>query len=555
MSFIRVAGAQINLRVGDLEYNEARIAEAMEWAEAERARLLLLPELAVCGYPPEDLVLRPAFLEANREAVDRLARRAGETATVVGFAEPLPPSATAHRGAPDAVERRAANAAALLRRGRTVGVYRKVMLPNYGVFDEDRHFAPGSAPDAVWEIGGAKVGVSICEDIWVEDGPPARQAAAGAQLLVNINGSPYQIGKPDQRMGHVRRQAERSGLPVVYLNLVGGQDELVFDGASLAVGGDGRLLYRAPSFAEERFTVDVPIGGGESREGPGSAPQLETNEEIYRALTLGFGDYVRKNGFEKVIVGLSGGIDSALTATVAADALGPEAVRGVTMPSRFSSPGSVGDSRELARRLGIRLDEIPIADLFAAYQTTLEEVFAGTEFGVAEENLQSRIRGALLMALSNKYGEMVAATGNKSEMAVGYATLYGDLAGGFAVLKDVFKTKVYELARWRNRRGEAIPEAILSKPPSAELRPGQLDTDSLPPYEVLDPILAAYIEEDRSVGDIAAAGADRELAQRVAGLVDRNEYKRRQAPPGVKITAKAFGRDRRLPITNGWRKG
>lgn len=555
MSFIRVAGAQINLRVGDLEYNEARIAEAMEWAEAERARLLLLPELAVCGYPPEDLVLRSAFLEANREAVDRLARRAGETATVVGFAEPLPPSAAAHRGAPDAVERRAANAAALLRRGRTVGVYRKVMLPNYGVFDEDRHFAPGSAPDAVWEIGGVKVGVSICEDIWVEDGPPARQAAAGAQLLVNINGSPYQIGKPAQRMGHVRRQAERSGLPVVYLNLVGGQDELVFDGASLAVGGDGRLLYRAPSFAEERFTVDVPIGGGESREAPGSAPQLETNEEIYQALTLGFGDYVRKNGFEKVIVGLSGGIDSALTATVAADALGPEAVRGVTMPSRFSSPGSVGDSRELARRLGIRLDEIPIADLFATYQTTLEEVFAGTEFGVAEENLQSRIRGALLMALSNKYGEMVAATGNKSEMAVGYATLYGDLAGGFAVLKDVFKTKVYELARWRNRRGEAIPEAILSKPPSAELRPGQLDTDSLPPYEVLDPILAAYIEEDRSVGDIAAAGADRELAQRVAGLVDRNEYKRRQAPPGVKITAKAFGRDRRLPITNGWRKG
>lgn len=555
MSFIRVAGAQINLRVGDLEYNEARIAEAMEWAEAEGARLLLLPELAVCGYPPEDLVLRSAFLEANREVVDRLARRAGETATVVGFAEPLPPSASAHRGAPDAVERRVANAAALLRGGRTVGVYRKVMLPNYGVFDEDRHFAPGSAPDAVWEIGGMKVGVSICEDIWVEDGPPARQAAAGAQLLVNINGSPYQIGKPAQRMGHVRRQAERSGLPVVYLNLVGGQDELVFDGASLAVGGDGRLLYRAPSFAEERFTVDVPIGGGESREASGSSPQLETNEEIYRALTLGFGDYVRKNGFEKVIVGLSGGIDSALTATVAADALGPEAVRGVTMPSRFSSPGSVGDSRELARRLGIRLDEIPIADLFATYQTTLEEVFAGTEFGVAEENLQSRIRGALLMALSNKYGEMVAATGNKSEMAVGYATLYGDLAGGFAVLKDVFKTKVYELARWRNRRGEAIPEAVLSKPPSAELRPGQLDTDSLPPYEVLDPILAAYIEEDRSVGDIAAAGADRELAQRVAGLVDRNEYKRRQAPPGVKITAKAFGRDRRLPITNGWRKG
>ena len=554
MSNVRVAGAQINLRVGDLEYNEARIAEAMEWAEAERADILLLPELAVCGYPPEDLVLRPAFVEANREAIRRLAARAGETLAVVGFVDRAPPAA-APRGAPDAEERGAANAAALLRRGKTMGVYHKVMLPNYGVFDEDRHFAPGSAPEAVWEAGGVRVGVSVCEDIWVEGGPPSRQAAAGAQLLVNINGSPFQVGKPAQRLRHIRREAQGGGVPVVYLNLVGGQDELVFDGASTAVDGNGSILYQAPSFAEDCFAVDIPIGAGKAAEPPPPAPPLDMREQIYRALTLGFGDYVRKNGFEGVVVGLSGGIDSALTAVIAADALGPGAVRGITMPSDFSSPGSVNDSRELARRLGIRLDEIPIADLFAAYQTTLADVFAGTSFGVAEENLQSRIRGALLMAVSNKFGEMVAATGNKSEMAVGYATLYGDLAGGFAVLKDVFKTKVYELARWRNRRGEVIPEAILSKPPSAELRPGQLDTDSLPPYEVLDPILAAYIEEDRSVGEITASGADRETVERVAALVDRNEYKRRQAPPGVKITAKAFGRDRRTPITNAWRKG
>ena len=553
MSSVRVAGAQINLRVGDLEYNEARIVAAMEWAEEERADILLLPELAVCGYPPEDLVLRSAFAEANREAVRRLAERAGECAVAVGFVDRARPAA-GPRGAPDAVERRTANAAAWLRRGRTAGVYHKVMLPNYGVFDEDRHFAPGSAPDAVWEAGGARVGVSICEDIWVEDGPPSRQAAAGAQLLVNINGSPFQVGKPAQRLRHIRREAVSGGVPVVYLNLVGGQDELVFDGSSMVMDGRGSLLYQAPSFAEDCFVVDIPLGDGEAS-APESAPPLDPREQIYRALTLGFGDYVRKNGFEAVVVGLSGGIDSALTAVIAADALGPEAVRGITMPSDFSSPGSVHDSRELARRLGMRLDEIPIADLFAAYQTTLEGVFGGKGLGVAEENLQSRIRGALLMAVSNKYGEMVAATGNKSEMAVGYATLYGDLAGGFAVLKDVFKTKAYELARWRNRREPVIPEAILSKPPSAELRPDQLDTDSLPPYEVLDPILAAYIEEDRSVEEITAAGVDRETVERVTALVDRNEYKRRQAPPGVKITAKAFGRDRRLPITNGWRKG
>ncbi|MCY4370773.1 MAG: NAD+ synthase [bacterium] len=570
MTTIRVAGAQINLRVGDLGYNESRLVDAMRWAEGQGADVLLLPELAIPGYPPEDLVMRRGFVDANLSVLERLALEAGETVTVAGFIDRLDVSC---RKTGDSVARGVANAVALLHRGTVRGVYRKVLLPNYGVFDEDRYFAAGSCPGAVWNIGGVVVGVSICEDIWVRDGPPSRQAANGAQILLNVNGSPFQISKETQRAGHIRREATDSGVPVVYLNLVGGQDELVFDGGSMVVDRTGSVQYRAPSFEEDCFVVDVepgdrtpagrnavvvrdePLARNRRRLAPSSVPSLEPAEETYRALTLGLGDYVRKNGFSKVVVGLSGGIDSALTAVIASDALGPEAVRGVTMPSKFSSPGSVHDSEELARRLGIRFDEIEIAELYAGYENALKAVFAGTGFGVAEENLQPRIRGTLLMAISNKSGEMVIATGNKSEMAVGYATLYGDMAGGFAVLKDVFKTRVYELARWRNRRGQVIPDETLAKAPSAELRPGQVDTDSLPPYELLDPVLSAYIEEDRSVDDIVESGYDRELVTRVAVMVDRNEYKRRQAPPGVKITAKAFGRDRRLPITNGWRGG
>ena len=579
MRTIRVAGAQINLRVGDLDYNEGRILEAMSRAEQQGADVLLFPELAVPGYPPEDLVMRRGFVDANLEALQRLASAAGNAVSVVGFIDRAP-------GGGGAAPRRAANAAALLHRGRVRGVYRKVLLPNYGVFDEERYFAPGADPGAVWGVGGAAAGVSICEDIWSPGGPPSRQAAAGAQILLNINGSPYQAGKEEVRFRHIRRAAADSGAPVVYLNLVGGQDELVFDGGSTVLDGGGGLLYRAPSFEEEVFAVDIEIGGrgpagpagsasGSSgvaaapftavrsrplsrpseRLAPAPHPSLESLEAVYRALVLGLRDYVFKNGFSKAVVGLSGGVDSALTAVIAADALGPEAVRGVTMPSGFSSEGSVRDSEELARRLGIRFDQMPISGLFAEHRAALQGLFEGTEFGVAEENLQPRIRGALLMAVSNKFGEMVIATGNKSEAAVGYATLYGDMAGGYAVLKDVFKTKVYELAEWRNRRSPVIPEEIISKPPSAELRPGQLDTDSLPPYDLLDPILAAYIEDDRSVDDIVDSGWDRDTVIKVAAMVDRNEYKRRQAPPGVKITAKAFGRDRRLPITNGWRRG
>ena len=570
MKTIRVAGAQINLRVGDLARNEARIRDAMSWAESEGADVLLLPELAIPGYPPEDLVIRKGFVDANLEVLERLAGQAGPTVTVVGFVDTVP---SRSQVTTDYSFYPVVNAAALLHQGQIKGIYNKILLPNYGVFDEARYFVAGSAPGAVWNVGGAVVGVSICEDIWVPHGPPSAQVAAGAQLLLNINGSPFQVSKDEERVRHIEREAVSARVPVVYLNLVGGQDELVFDGGSIVMDREGSIQYQAPRFEEDEFVVDVELGepaaeqsaatvgrvysvpGCAEPRSPSPAPAAEPIELIYRALVLGLGDYVRKNGFSKVVIGLSGGIDSALTAVIAVDALGRDSVRGITMPSEFSSSGSVRDSEELARRLGIRLDRIAIGDLFSAYQDALRDVFASSEFGLADENLQPRIRGTLLMGISNKHHEMVIATGNKSEMAVGYATLYGDMAGGYAVLKDVFKTTVYDLADWRNRGDEVIPEEIIRKPPSAELRPGQLDTDSLPPYDVLDPVLAAYIEEDRSIDAIVEAGFDRAIVTRVAAMVDRNEYKRRQAPPGVKITPKAFGRDRRLPITNGWRGG
>lgn len=545
---MRVAGAQLNLTVGDLAGNEARIAESMDWAEAERADVLLLPELAVTGYPPEDLVLRPSFVRANHEVITRLARRSGRVTTVVGFVD----HANGNHRAVDAVPRRVANAAAILEGGRLVGIYHKVHLPNYGVFDEDRYFAAGGQPAKIWEVGGIPVGVSICEDIWLSDGPPQLQAAAGAHVLLNINASPFHRGKAAEREEMLAARARAAGAPVVYVNLVGGQDELVFDGASVVIAADGTVLHRSPQFREDRFVIDVPVGSA-----PGSPcrvePLLEPTEEVYRALVTGLGDYCRKNGFDRVVIGLSGGIDSALTAAIAADALGGENVWGITMPSRYSSEGSIIDSKSLAKNLGLRFDQIPMDEIFAQYLTALEPLFTGTESGVAEENIQSRIRGALLMAVSNKHGPMVVATGNKSEMAAGYATLYGDMAGGYAVLKDVFKTLVFDLARWRNRNGEVIPWNTITKPPSAELRPDQKDTDSLPPYETLDAILERYIEGDMGPDEIVADGFDPELVRRVVRMVDRNEYKRRQAAPGVKITIKSFGRDRRLPITNHFR--
>ncbi|MFQ5966636.1 MAG: NAD+ synthase [Acidimicrobiia bacterium] len=564
MRYFRIAGGQINPTVGDLDGNVELISGAMRWADNANADLLLLPELAVCGYPPEDLVLRESFVADNRSAVEELARHSGFTVTVVGFVDRASGSP---RGAVDAVDRHVANAAAILCEGEIRGIYHKVLLPNYGVFDEDRYFVPGNEPGAVWSIGGVVVGISICEDIWVPKGPPAEQTEAGAELLVNINASPYHVDKMRQRLGHLRNHALGGDVPVVYLNQFGGQDELVFDGSSVALDRKGEVVFRAPAFEDSRFLLDVEIADRpgehaarlvrkESQDEraplpePATEPDLESEEEIYRALVTGLRDYVRKNGFERVIVAVSGGIDSALTATVATDALGPEAVWGLSMPSRFSSEGSVSDAKELAARLGIQLDILPIEGIHSALGAALQPVFEDTEVGVAEENLQARIRGGLLMAISNKFGALVVATGNKSEMAVGYATLYGDMVGGFAVLKDVLKTTVYRLAEWRNRQEEVIPEAILTKPPSAELRPDQLDTDTLPPYDLLDEILVRYVERDLSVDDIVADGFDRETVERVAEMVDRNEYKRRQAPPGVKITEKAFGKDRRLPITN-----
>lgn len=546
MKNIRVACAQLNLRVGNIATNANSIMAAMAWAEGHDAEVVLLPELAITGYPPEDLLLRPQFIDENLEALERITAASGKTVAVIGFVDRV---ADDHHP-DDSVPRQLANAAAVVANGKRLGTYHKGLLPNYGVFDEARYFVPGVDLDVIWDIGDIKCGVSVCEDIWAADGPPAQQAKAGAEILLNINGSPYHFGKGTERAELLAAQARRSAVPVVYLNLVGGQDELVFDGESMVFDATGQLIYRAPQFIEELFYVDIEIG--RDQPAPALLRRLSEEEEIYSALVTGLGDYVRKNGFSQVVVGLSGGIDSALTCAIAVDALGPDAVWGVTMPTRYSSDGSIADSRELAENLRCRFDMIPIDDVFAQFLDSLEPQFHDTDPNVAEENLQARIRGAILMALSNKFGSMVVATGNKSEMAVGYATLYGDMAGGYAVLKDVFKTWVYRLAEWRNRDGIVIPESTIDKAPSAELAPGQLDSDSLPDYDTLDGILEMYVEQDMAIAEIVAAGFPPTVVERVSRLVDRNEYKRRQAAPGVRITTKAFGRDRRLPITNDY---
>jgi len=541
--------------VGDFAGNEAKILAVMEQAESAGADILLFPELAITGYPPEDLLIRQDFVADARRVLDRIAEASGPCAVVVGFPREAEPEETV-----DAQQRVLHNSAAVVQNGAVVAIYDKVLLPSYGVFDESRYFVAGDCPNQLIEIAGVPVGVSICEDGWAEDGPPTQQADAGAKLMLNINASPFHHGKALERQRLMASRARGAGVPLVYLNLVGGQDELVFDGSSMVLGSTGELLARSPQFKEEFLILDVPVEGAVPRATgtslPGIVnPQLDDEEEMYAALVLGLRDYVGKNGFSEVVIGLSGGIDSAVTAAIAVDALGADAVRGITMPSEFSSEHSVSDSQNLAENFGIRLDEIAIGELFTEFQTALADVFEGTEFNVAEENVQARIRGVLLMAVSNKFGPMVVTTGNKSEVAVGYATLYGDMAGGFSVLKDVFKMDVYRLARWRNRHGEMIPSGTISKPPSAELRPDQMDSDSLPPYELLDAILERYVEDDRSVSSIVDEGFDIDIVRRICGLVDRNEYKRRQAAPGVRITAKAFGKDRRLPITNRYRGG
>lgn len=572
MRRLRIGLGQINTTVGDLRGNTDRIVEGLERARAHCVDLVLFPELAIPGYPPEDLLLKPSFIEANRVCLNELLPHTQGITAIVGFAD---------------VASDIYNAAAVIHDGKLAGVYHKVLLPNYAVFDEVRYFKAGDT-FPLFELGGIVFGVSVCEDIWYPVGPPERQAAAGAEVLVNISASPYHLGKIQERERMLATRAADNVAVVAFCNQVGGQDELVFDGSSVIIDERGQVVARGQAFAEDFVVADVDMRSvfrqrlhdPRRRKGelahlyrpdevrrvplprtifqvdrspitPVVSPLPDRHHEVYQALLLGTRDYVQKNGFETVVVGLSGGIDSSLVATIAADALGPENVVGVSMPSRYSSDHSLEDAEALTEALGIRYLRVGIEPAFRAYLEMLNEAFSGTRPGVAEENLQARTRGNVLMALSNKFGWLVLTTGNKSEMAVGYATLYGDMAGGFAVIKDVPKILVYELAAYRNQTlGPVIPERVLTKAPSAELRPDQKDSDSLPEYVDLDPILQAYVEEDRGFREMVAMGFDETTVRQVIRMVDRNEYKRRQSPPGVRITARAFGKDRRLPITN-----
>jgi NAD+ synthase (glutamine-hydrolysing) len=565
---MRIACAQVNTVVGDLEGNLAMVRDAIRAATDAGAALVLTPELALTGYPPEDLLLRPSFADASRDALDALAREVTGTVAIVGFAE--------HD---DDLH----NAAAVLADGRVQAIYRKRFLPNYGVFDEARYFRAGT-DQLVLDIGGARVGVVICEDIWYPSPVAADLARARLDVIACLSSSPFHLAKGDGRERMLQTRASDSAAALAYCNQVGGQDELVFDGRSVVIDHAGEVIARAPMFAESLLIADleldlaagrrlrepllrrldpidhppaVVVDGGQAPPGGQSLPRglspLPSPEaELWGALVLGVRDYVGKNGFPGVIIGLSGGIDSALTAAIAVDALGADRVRGVAMPSVFTSGQSTDDAAALAASLGIRMDVIPIAPVVDAFEAQLAGVFEGRPRDVAEENLQARVRGTLLMAISNKHGDMVLATGNKSEMSVGYSTIYGDLAGGFAPLRDVSKTWVYRLASWRNREEgrEVIPQATIDRPPTAELRPDQRDSDSLPDYEVLDPILEAYVEQDLPPAALVERGFPEDVVRRVIGMVDRAEYKRRQAPPGIKTTPRAFGRDRRMPITN-----
>ena len=573
MRRLRIGMAQINTTVGDFKGNTEKILEAIGQGRSLGVDLLTFPELAICGYPPEDLLLKPKFIEENIRSLDIVVSGCSGLTAVVGFVD---------------AKADIFNAAAVIHDRKLVGVYHKIYLPNYGVFDENRYFQAGRECP-VFVIAGIGVGINICEDIWYEAGPATAQAYSGAEVIVNISASPYHFGKRNSRERMLGTRASNNVAIVAYNNLVGGQDELVFDGDSVIMDEKGQLIARGNQFEEDLIVADLDVEAvfrtrlhdprwrkatlllekqqwNTARivvsEAPSSVPKSplpqrqimlrELPGEIYDALVLGTRDYILKNGIKKVVIGLSGGIDSSIVATIAVDALGPSNVIGVAMPSRYSSPGSISDAELLSRNLSIRLLTIPIENVFKAYLEVLAEPFKGVKPDVTEENIQARIRGNLLMALSNKFGWLVLTTGNKSEMATGYTTLYGDMAGGFAVIKDVPKTLVYQIAKYRNSVAgkDLIPSTVFEKPPSAELRPDQKDSDSLPSYDLLDPVLTAYVEEDKSVEQIIAMGIAEEVVKQAARLVDSSEYKRRQAPPGVKITARAFGRDRRLPITN-----
>ncbi len=590
MRVFRLAMVQMNPTVGDVCGNADRIAGWLSAARRAKADLVAFPELVLTGYPPEDLLLKPSFLRETARALDRVVKACRDTVAIVGYVDGGETGASA--SVPAVVPsggHSLRNVAGILAGGRVVAVYAKHYLPNYGVFDESRYFHPGDRATVV-TVNGTSVGVNICEDIWYPEGPTRAQAAAGAEVIVNINASPFHAGKSRLREQMLATRARDNGVIVTYTNMVGGQDELVFDGNSLVLDQHGDIVARGKAFEEDLLVVDLHVDtvfrsrlaagrkkwsarrSGLSVEQvtvssryvrrrrpalvPDAGRSLDSTEEIYRALVTGVRDYVRKNRFKQVLIGLSGGIDSALTAAVAADALGAPNVLGLFMPSPYTSPESGEDVRELSARLGVQIRTVPITTMFRTYLKSLAPSFRGLKPNETEENLQARIRGNLLMAFSNKFGHLVLTTGNKSEMSVGYATLYGDMAGGFAVIKDVPKTLVYELARWRNRRDsiEVIPKRILDRAPTAELRFDQKDEDALPPYPLLDPILKAYVEEDRSAEEIVAMGFQSATVRRVLGMVDRSEYKRRQAPIGIKITHRAFGKDRRMPVTNGYRE-
>ncbi len=575
MKLLRVALAQINATVGDLAGNSRIISDHIKKACRYKADIIAFPELALTGYPPEDLILKPQFISDNMAELKKISGRTKGITAIAGFV--------------DADKNGLYNAAAVISGGRIIDIYHKIFLPNYGVFDEHRYFKPGKK-FPVYHVAGARVGVSICEDIWHQEGPARIQALAGADVIININASPYEMGKPGMREKILKERSSENAVMIAYVNMAGGQDELVFDGFSMVYDHEGRLVARGKQFEEDLMVLDLDIESlrkfrkshkqalvalsgktacavrkirvpaieypeRKNCKRPGVAPLLQREEEAYRALVLGTADYVKKNGFRGVVIGLSGGIDSSLVAVIAADALGKENVTGLFMPSRYTSPESKEDAFELAKNLGIAFRTLPIDTILTGYLRVLSGDFKGIREDTTEENLQARIRGNLLMAFSNKFGWLVLTTGNKSEMSVGYATLYGDMAGGFAVIKDVSKTLVYDICMWRNSRGNGvvIPERVLWKEPTAELRPGQKDSDTLPPYSVLDPILKAYVEDEISFEDILKMGCEPESTEQVIRMVDKSEYKRRQAPPGIKITSRAFGRDRRFPITNKYR--
>ena len=556
---IRITGAQCSFSVGSIQENKETILNCFEEAESVESDIVIFPELAITGYPPEDLLLRESFIGKNFAVLEEIAAFSSLTSGVIGFVD-----RKSDHNNQDNNKRTIANAAAIVQNGDVRGIYHKSFLPNYSVFDEARYFSKGTQADTLFWYDDIAIGINICEDIWIENGPAEEQVKQGASLIININASPYDIQKNETRKEIVMKKALKLNVPIIYLNMVGGQDELVFDGGSFVIDDLGEIIYQASSFKEEVFHLDIDLKIKKQNDKSSllirpktielkdikSKPSMSENESIYSALKLGLLDYVSKNKFTKVLIGISGGIDSALTAAICVDALGAQNVIGVAMPSKYNSKDSLNDAIKLSTNLGIKLKTIEIEKIVDSFRETLKNSLNEELGQITDENIQSRVRGNILMGLSNQTGAMVVSTGNKSEMAVGYSTLYGDLAGGFALIKDLYKSKVYELSNYRNSISEVIPKDIITKEPSAELRPNQLDTDSLPDYEVLDKILNLYIEQDSSSEKIIATGIQPDLVYDVLEKVDRNEYKRKQVAPGVKLTQKAFGKDRRMPITN-----